>query len=201
MGNALEEFREHLSRVPPEQNMPASKVVGLLAQCWGELAGDLGGMEPHKLAGRMENICWQPPLLTFEIERHGATVLGSVYAEVQRWTVNVDRASVELAPYTQKRQVGFKQKPLKVAPIAEEVAGLILAGKEDERLNWYNPSKVRILMGYVLPEGSAVKETLMKRRRRLSQAIEKKLADHGWKKISSQHTYEKTPTDVSQTPS
>ena len=48
-------------------------------------------MAGHKLIGRMENVEWHPPILTFLIERHGGTVLGSARAELQRWTVDLDR--------------------------------------------------------------------------------------------------------------
>jgi len=36
-------------------------------------------MEGHKLKNRMESVMWNPPLLEFDIERHGATVNGAVW--------------------------------------------------------------------------------------------------------------------------
>jgi hypothetical protein len=48
----------------------------LLAACWDELTGDDGGMEAYKLLNRMEDVAWNPPLLTFVIERHGGTARG-----------------------------------------------------------------------------------------------------------------------------
>ena len=41
------------------------------------------------LAGRMEDVTWELPLLSFTIERHGAMVLGSTKADAHRWTLDV----------------------------------------------------------------------------------------------------------------
>ena len=75
----------------------------LLAEVWDDLGGDSGGIAGHKLIRRMEHVEWHPPLLTFVIERHGGTVLGSIRAEVQRWTVDLDRqtATCERAGHRQ----------------------------------------------------------------------------------------------------
>ena len=44
--------------------------------------------------GRMEKVEWQPPYLTFSIERHGATVKGSTRAELQNWQVDTSHRSL-----------------------------------------------------------------------------------------------------------
>jgi hypothetical protein len=63
----------------------------LLSEVWDDLGGDEGGMTGQKLVGRMKHIEWHPPVLSFSIERHGGTVLGSTRAEVQQWCVDIDR--------------------------------------------------------------------------------------------------------------
>jgi hypothetical protein len=56
----------------------ASELETLLKECWYEFEGaDDTKMWPSKLTGRMEDITWDPPILTFKIERHGGTVMGS----------------------------------------------------------------------------------------------------------------------------
>ena len=56
------------------------EVEEVLASCWHNLnGGEEGGMEGHKLKNRMESVMWNPPLLEFDIERHGATVNGAVW--------------------------------------------------------------------------------------------------------------------------
>ena len=69
-------------------------VEGLLAGCWDSLLlSDRGGMRPEKISSRLEKVNWDPPYLTFDIERHGGTVLGSQYAEIQSWKINVQEAT------------------------------------------------------------------------------------------------------------
>ncbi len=40
--------------------------------------------------GRMEDVRWEPPVLSFRIERHGAMGVGSTRAELQNWRVDFD---------------------------------------------------------------------------------------------------------------
>ena len=68
-------------------------------------------------------------------------------------------------------------------PIAADLCSAILSGKQDNRLKWYGTSKVRVLTGKVLPEGSAVKETLADRRKRLRNELTGLLAPEGWKMV------------------
>jgi hypothetical protein len=107
----------------------------LLATCWHEFSGDHGGMEGRKLLGRMERVEWNPPILSFNIERHGGTVLGSSRAELQQWTLDIDRrtAACEAVSHGQLRPM---QRRLDVVPLAEGVARLILDRRGDERLKW-----------------------------------------------------------------
>ena len=86
MTDPIYELREVLAVPPP----PAREIEAHLAPVWDALAGDDGGMTSRKLHGRMEVVLWNPPRLTFYIERHGATVLGSSRAEVQEWTVDLE---------------------------------------------------------------------------------------------------------------
>jgi hypothetical protein len=59
------------------------------------------------------------------------------------------------------------QGRLDVKPIAEEIVAAILAGRADDRLKWDGEDHVRLLIGEVLRAGSAGKETLAGRRKRL----------------------------------
>src|SRR5262249_18422811 len=42
-----------------------------LAECWEELEANDSSLAGYKLLGRMEDVSWTPPRLTFTIERHG----------------------------------------------------------------------------------------------------------------------------------
>lgn len=128
----------------------------------------------------MEDVAWHPPLLTFTIERHGGTVMGSSRATLQECIVDVEKMTVACVE-ARHRQVRPMQARLDVAPIAEEIVAQIVNRQEDHRLKWYTDGRVRVLIGKILPEGSAVKQTLAARRRRFWAAVDERLADRGWK--------------------
>jgi hypothetical protein len=88
----LEALRSYLGSQPPGALAEDEQLETLLVSGWDELDGSAdGGMESHKLKGRMESATWNPPILCFQIERHGGTVNGSVYAELQRWEINCEK--------------------------------------------------------------------------------------------------------------
>ena len=54
-----------------------SDIESALAACWEELSGFTdGGMTRDKLSSRIETVRWEPPVLSFMIERHGALIAG-----------------------------------------------------------------------------------------------------------------------------
>jgi hypothetical protein len=69
---------------------------------------------------------------------------------------------------------------LDVRPLAEEIARLIVAKAEDDRIKWLDQGRVRVLVGKVLPEGSAAKQTLAQRRKRFRAALRGLLDNAGW---------------------
>ena len=90
----LSVLRAYLGQMPPAKVTDTDKLALLLCSSWAELdAGSDGGMTGDKLLGRMEDVHWEPPVLSFRIERHGGTVLGSVYARAlrDRWQAEYSR--------------------------------------------------------------------------------------------------------------
>jgi hypothetical protein len=153
-----------------------------LSSCWEHFERDDEGMSSNKLLGRMEDIYWNPPILTFVIERHGGTALGSTRAELQQWELNMNKrtATCQEIGY---RQIYPKQAKIDVSPIAKEIAQLIITHQKDERLKWNKNGDVSIQIGRILPEGSAVTRTLAGRRKRLRKQIDELLINEGWKKV------------------
>src|SRR4051794_5739582 len=93
----IDKLQTYLSGLAPGPITDAAELEGLLEPCWHAFVGsDNGGMEGRKLLGRMEDGAWDPPLLTFTVERHGATVLGSTRAELQKWTVDLEKRTASL---------------------------------------------------------------------------------------------------------
>ena len=89
----MDELRNYLNTLEPGPVEETTHLERLLAEVWDDLGGDNGGMAGHKLIRRMERVEWHRPILTFLIERHGGTVLGSTRAELQRWSVDLDRGT------------------------------------------------------------------------------------------------------------
>jgi len=75
------------------------------------------------------------------------------------------------------------QAKLDVRPTAEEIVQRIIDGQEDERLKWNKDGSVRVQIGKILSEGSAVKQTLAGRRRRLRDIVDEMLSKAGWQKV------------------
>ena len=172
-------LQKHLAPIPPGPIPDTGKLARLLADHWHEFSGDVGGMEGRKLLGRMEDVVWNPPLLTFTIERHGGTVMGSTRATVQEWTVDVEKKTVACVE-ARHRQLHPNQPRLDVGSIAEEIVAQIVNRQQDHRLKWYADGRVQVVVGKVLPEGSAAKQTLAARRKRLRAAVRERLVGHGW---------------------
>jgi len=130
----------------------------------------------------MEDVAWNPPLLTFTVERHGGTLQGSTRAELQRWTVDVGqgKTTCESGGY---RQLYGRQAPFDIEALAEDIVTLIVTRQPDDRLRWCADEKVLVLMGMVLPNQSAVKQTLTGRRKRLRAALKEHLAGKGWAEV------------------
>jgi hypothetical protein len=135
-------------------------------------------MTANKLLGRIEEISWEPPTLSFIIERHGGMTYGSSRAELQYWSIDVDEGTAAFGPgsYRQKRP---RQPPLDVKPLAREVADLIENGISDERLEW-GKDEVRVQIGKIIPSEYQPKETLTGRRKRFRKALSEELEPKGW---------------------
>src|SRR3990172_4427109 len=83
-------LRAFLTSLPPGRvrEETLDKLEHLLVDSWDELDGShLEGMRAYKLVGRMEEVEWRPPTLSFTIERHGGVMYGSSRAELQEWYV------------------------------------------------------------------------------------------------------------------
>jgi hypothetical protein len=136
-------------------------------------------MEGHKLLGRMEEVQWNPPVLSFTIERHGCTVMGSSRATLQEWTVDLERKTA-WCEETRTRQIRPMQRRLDVRPLAEEITRQVVGRCDDRRLLWHADGRVRVLVGKILPERSACKQTLIARRKRFRKALDECLEREGW---------------------
>lgn len=82
-------LKKRLLRLEPGEVGEVGPLAALLAGCWHEFGGaDSERIHAGQL-GRMETVPWNPPVLSFRIERHGAMGLGSTRAETQDWRVDL----------------------------------------------------------------------------------------------------------------
>jgi hypothetical protein len=187
----LAALQKLMGAIPPGEIVDAANVEDLLASCWEQLERHDGGMQGYKLRGRMEEVKWNPPILSFVIERHGGTVNGSGYAELQSWAVDINAGRATLADRPRKRWLGGpRNSPLKVGPIAAEITELIKRGKPDTRLKWKSADEVRILIGEVIP-ADCPSQTLVGRRMRFKRALQEALREDGWELTTYTNTARK----------
>jgi len=182
------------------KNVPAGEITGenekqvaqLLHKCWDELdgSGDTS-MDIFKLH-RNENLTFIPPAtIEFEIERHGATTFGSVYAHVYKWTINLREGTASCDQHPKRRLVGERSRPLNVEPLAKEIAQQIIdIDKNAKKLEWKSDEKVKVLIGEVIPETN--KQTTSARRKRFRNKLKELLDAHGWRTTLGYNIYEKS---------
>jgi hypothetical protein len=181
--NKTNTLRSILNCLAPGPIPDANEVERALADCWHEFDGnDEHGMESHKLISRMEKVEWRPPILSFTIERHGGTVLGSTRAELHHWQVNLDEMTATCSVAGQ-RTVKATSKVVRhndLQLVAQEIAELVQQGATDPRLIWKGSDAVHVVVEQIIPTTSAFARTVQGRRKRLRQALEEVLAKAGW---------------------
>ncbi len=139
-------------------------------------------MNAGKLA-RMEAVRWEPPLLSFMIERHGAVALGSTRAGLQRWRVDLGRIRASCVKDRSYCQLLPRAERVKAEPVAAELAEAISAGRADDRLSWGRDGSVRVVLTKVFPYGSGYMQTIAGRRKRFRAALTELLIERGWREI------------------
>jgi len=192
MSKEREDLANYLQQLPPGPVESVSELEKLLAAAWHTLSVDQnGGMEGYKLHNRMEEPVWQPPVLSFRIERHGAAAMGSTRAEIQLWDVNSADWTAKLTGST-RRQLEPMDKRLDTQKLAEQIASEILEHKDAPYLRWLSPNRVRLNIGVIIPETN--KQTTSGRRKRFTNRLRQLLQPHGWHSVTrtAPHTYEKT---------
>ena len=150
--NSISELRSYLDGLDRDSEVDPSKLTQLLSEAWEEFKGsDEGGMEAYKLHGRVEDPIWEPPVLTFTIERHGAAAMGSIRAELQSWDLDLDSRTARCGTCGH-REISPRNPPIRVAPIAEQIVASILGGKQDERIKWRADGSAEVQTGMLFPQ-------------------------------------------------
>jgi hypothetical protein len=182
-GSAFDLLKRQLFELSPGEVTEVGRVAMRLASCWHEFTGS-GSERMHagKL-GRMEAVRWDPPVLSFTIERHGAMSVGSTRAELQQWRIDLGRKTARCERRRSYRQALPRAEGVRIEPIARELTDSITAGRADQRLKWQGDGTVRILMAKIFSYDSGYMQTVTGHRKRLRAALETLLTENGWREI------------------
>ena len=176
----MADLKTYLSTVQPGEIDDPNELERILAHHWDSLKGwRMEGMSGFKLINRMEDVRWNPPILSFVLERHGGTAMGSTRAELQHWEVNVKEGWCGIVKRG-RRQVRSMAKGVSVKPVAAETAQMILGGKQDDRLKWDKDGCVKVRPATLFPDDGSFKITISGRRKKFRQFLAEMLMPHGW---------------------
>jgi hypothetical protein len=170
--------------------VPASicgELFKLVVASWHELSGSgEASMGPQKiLRGEgPEEVTWSPPYLSFVIDRHGGTVLGSTRAERQRWVLNLEMGTADhsLIGFRQLRPVAPK---MDVKGLAYAVCKAIEEGPSsasrlvsDGIVVWTNDDALTVYHGKIV--SGSYQRTVSGRRKRFIADLKSKMEVIGW---------------------
>jgi hypothetical protein len=184
---SMEKLRLFLSELPPGELIPSEEhrtaVLQLLMDCWSSLIGSEEENTFSNKIPRAESVSWNPPLLKFQLERHGGTVNGSTRANVHYWEVNVDLGTAKILKNGQ-RQLSQLDKRMDTKALAQEIASCIINEHKHPAVVWNNDrDSVEIKISVIIPETYA--QTTANRRKRFKQQLETILLDQGWIRFQS----------------
>ena len=181
-------LRTLLESIPmgPIESDHFEDAVSLLANAWPELDGaGATGMNAEKITtDRVEKLSWDPPVLSFRIERHGATVNGSSRAHVYPWWVDVEDGTAAVGDPT-PRQKRPNAPAFDAGQAANEVIRLVVAGAgvSDPRLTWKNGACVKVNLSVLIPDGGPA-QTAQGRRKRFRAKFEPLMTQEGWRRVT-----------------
>jgi len=176
----IKPLRDLLSTMPPGYMSAGDclRILAELSQCWESIPGsDAESTTADKLC-RAEALCWNPPIFSFTLERHGGTVLGSSRASLHCWEVDTVQPEARIVK-TSMRQLSPKAQVMDVEKKANEIATLILNGVDDPRITWLEDRRrVRINIGEVIPQTNP--QTTQGRRKRFRVILESLMTETNW---------------------
>jgi hypothetical protein len=183
-----------LEGVPPGpvENEIWGRISPILTDCWSKLKGGAEtSMAAYKLT-RAEDLRWNPPFLSFVIERHGRTVLGSKRADLQEWTVNLTTGAAECTSGNRFRQLSPNAPRVDVKPIVDKVCRAVVKGfgsqpcHDKQIIKWLTADDISIKHGELV--GGDCAQTISGRRRRFRTALIPRMEAIGWYCVSTGNT-------------
>jgi len=184
----MQELRNFLASLPPGSIAAPSHLERILASsCHDFEYSNQENMKAGELKNReIEEVEWEPPILSFTIERYRVTLLGSATSERHRWEVNVVTKEA-FCNKTGSGRTNPNQPPINVEPIVEEVVRLIKNHQKTEWLKWQDDGSVHVVMGKVFPVSTNLNKHLSRQRERFRAKVAESLTTAGWMKIKTNH--------------
>ena len=160
-------------------------ILGLLEKTWQQLLGSgETSMESGKI-WRAENLHWEPPVLSFTIERHGGTVLGSTRGGLHDWFVDLKEGTARCVQGRHRQLTPNIPRP-DVKPIAGRVCEAVQQGQASQSdlvsngiIVWKSDDEVWINHGRLI-SGSGYAQTVADRRRRFRKQLTDRMKALGW---------------------
>ena len=148
-------------------------------------------MAAHKIGGRAHGFNWKSPILSFEIDRHGGTVIGSTRAERQMWTIDVEKRTARSATvgYHQltPRASNFKAEPVVLQFV--DVISQRLVTPPGWKLTWISNDEIRVVVRSMLPDQSGFQKTIQGRTKRLRERLISAIGEKGWRVTNKSGAY------------
>lgn len=144
---------------------------------WEDLTiiGNAHGTSHDKLTDqRVENLrSDEDGSIYFDLERHGRTVRGSVYADVHHWVVDLDAGTAWIVGTT-PRLIGKRSESLDTSAVVQAILDA-LKNEAAPIVGRMKDGRLRINIRAVVPEGP--RETTLGRHRRIRSALNDALVD------------------------
>jgi len=154
-------------------------------------------MEAYKLDKRVENLVWAPPVLSFKMARHGATVWGSPREHLYRWHINVadKTATLEKGTFRLVRPSAAKLSKDKILEIVRRVCEHVQNGRLSSAapgisLTWKSETEILIKPAALIP-ADGFKQTLAGRRKRIRSILIDEMKTIGWVVVSDKGAFVK----------
>jgi len=181
MSDAISQLHVMMQALPTGRVEETGHVEMALSAAWDKIAGtEAESTHASKLVGRTEQMVWNPPVLSFVIERHGGTVHGSSRAKLHKWNIDLEKRIAVCNPDHSYRQLTSMSPRFDVKAPAREIAALIVEKKTDSRLRWRESNRlVQVVISEVVPDTAAT-QTITGRRKRFRKLLTVLLAPHGW---------------------
>lgn len=155
------------------------ELLRMLREQWEGLTiiGDDHSIALYKLTEeRIENLHVDDNgCVNFSIERHGRTTMGSPYADVDDWVVDLAAKTAWIAGTT-PRLIGKRSQPIDVAAVVTTILDA-LKNEDATIVDRTKDGRLRIKIKAVIPDGG--KETTQGRKKRIRKALNEALAHEG----------------------